>query len=531
MNKSTRVFSVILALLGLGSLPLMTYALATVNSTYIVDRLTDGNPTGGGEGTGLSGDLRYAIAHAQTDDHITFSVTGTINLGGILPSLTHNISIDGPGANLLVVHGAGGSVFGIGSNTTIVISGLTITGGVGNGGGILNAGTLTLDNCAISGNLAGDPTNGGGTGAGIWNYIDAKLTLNNSTISGNSAIGNLSYSASRGGGIANYGILTLNNSTVSGNSATQGFGGGISNSLNTSTLTLNNSTVSDNSATGGGGGIDNRGSFNAVNTIVAGNDISSPSPDLLGRLTSSGHNLIGNTTGGSGFRPDLGDLLNVNPLLGFLQNNGGPTETHGLLPGSPAIDAGDNAICPSTDQRGVARSQGGQCDIGAYELLHSSLTVLSIIRDGPNPTLDANVNFTVTFSERVTGVDVSDFALTTIGVSDASITGVSGSGEIRTVSVSTGSGYGTIRLDVVDDDSIVDAAANPLGGIGIGNGNFMSGAVYTINGYTISGNAGSDGVTLTYIVDGVTKTAISDINGNYSFRVPAGWSGIVTPSK
>src|SRR6185369_2018366 len=83
-------------------------------------------------------------------------------------------------------------------------------------------------------------------------------------------------------------------------------------------------------------------------------------------------------------------------------------------------------------------------------------------------------------SDTVTGVDVNDFALTTTGVSGASITGVSGSGAIYTVTVNTGSGNGTIRLDVVDDDSIVDIADNPLGGVGVGNGSFTGGESYTI---------------------------------------------------
>ena len=107
-------------------------------------------------------------------------------------------------------------------------------------------------------------------------------------------------------------------------------------------------------------------------------------------------------------------------------------------------------------------------------------TVLAITRDNDNPTDAAYVDFTVTFSESVTGVDAGDFGLSTTGVSGAGVSGVSGAGNIYTVTVNTGSGTGTIRLDVVDDDSITDVAFNPLGGTGPANGNFTSGEVYTV---------------------------------------------------
>jgi hypothetical protein len=102
------------------------------------------------------------------------------------------------------------------------------------------------------------------------------------------------------------------------------------------------------------------------------------------------------------------------------------------------------------------------------------------MRTDTNPTLAAQVNFQVTFSEDVTGVDVSDFSLTTSGVSGAAISTLSGSGSLYTVSVNTGSGAGTIRLDVVDNDSIVDPGSNPLGGVGLDNGDFDQGEFYTI---------------------------------------------------
>ncbi len=94
----------------------------------------------------------------------------------------------------------------------------------------------------------------------------------------------------------------------------------------------------------------------------------------------------------------------------------------------------------------------------------------------------SSVNFTVTFDEFVTGVDTGDFTITASGISGSSVGSVSAdSGATRTVAVNTGSGAGTLRLDLIDDDSIQDAGGNPLGGSGAGDGNFITGQVYTFN--------------------------------------------------
>jgi len=116
--------------------------------------------------------------------------------------------------------------------------------------------------------------------------------------------------------------------------------------------------------------------------------------------------------------------------------------------------------------------------------------VSSILRANANPTNMNSDGFVVTFSEPVTGVDGSDYILSMSGITGASITSSSGSGTTYTVKVSTGSGSGTLRLDVVDDDSIIDAGANPLGGTGLGNGNFNAGETYTIDKMAQSTDAG-----------------------------------------
>jgi hypothetical protein len=340
-------------------------------STFVVDRLTDT-----GAGAGLAGDLRYCIGQANAspgDDTLTFSVTGTINLSRGLPSLSTNIAIRGPGAGSLTVRrqATGGyyRIFTVGRGATVSISGLTITNGnAGDDGGgifIYPTGTLTLNNATVSHNHAEH------SGAGISN--NGTLTLNNATVSSNDAYSLSGEYGGPGGGIFNFdsGTVTLNNSTVSGNSSWEGEGGGIA---SYGTLRLNNSTVSGNSTffNNGGGGIAG-GTVTARNTIIAGNTAPT-APDLSGRLGSLGHNLIGNTSGGSGFAPT--DLLDIDPVLGPLQDNGGPTRTMALLAGSPALNAGDSDQLGVADQRGVVRSGG--VNIGAYQASASAFALTGL---------------------------------------------------------------------------------------------------------------------------------------------------------
>ena len=135
--------------------------------------------------------------------------------------------------------------------------------------------------------------------------------------------------------------------------------------------TIQHSTLSGNQAELGGG-MNSQSSLTMRHTIVAGN-MALKGPDLQGLLIFSGYNLFGNSQGGSGYDPT--DLLDVNPLLGPLQDNGGPTWTHALLLNSPAINRGEISPAavgswPEWDQRGpgFARVVGGALDIGAFEV-------------------------------------------------------------------------------------------------------------------------------------------------------------------
>ncbi|MBK8821789.1 MAG: SBBP repeat-containing protein [Anaerolineales bacterium] len=126
-------------------------------------------------------------------------------------------------------------------------------------------------------------------------------------------------------------------------------------------------------------------------------------------------------------------------------------------------------------------SHSGSDEIVVIKTQLSTLPyVASITRTNPNPSSAANLDFTVTFSKSVTGVDLTDFTLTTSGVSGATVSGLSGSGSIYTVTVSNISGAGTLSLNLIDNDSILDGEFNPLGGSGIGNGTFNSGEMYMI---------------------------------------------------
>jgi len=177
--------------------------------------------------------------------------------------------------------------------------------------------------------------------------------------------------------------LTVVNSTISGN-RTNGHGAGILH-LSEGLVSLNNVTIvnnvadADGNGTGDGGGIYHDDSFggtlNVQNTLIANNTDPTSDPDCFGTLTSQGYNLIKTASAGCNIVGDTtGNITGQDALLGSLANNGGPTETHALLPGGPAIDAGNDATCEATDQRGEPRPADGNqdgtaiCDIGAYEV-------------------------------------------------------------------------------------------------------------------------------------------------------------------
>ena len=316
------------------------------------------------------------------DEHVTATIADCV--------LTNNFTGD-----------IGGAIF-INGGAMLTVLNSTITGNTagtsehgGSGAGIYSsAGTFTIIDSTISNNTAwiGNDFSGGG-GGGIIN-VNGTLEISNTTIGNNLA-------GASGGGISSFGMMTITNSTISGNVAgfTQpgetGVGGGI---WNSGTLTMTNCTISDNDAHGStfkgggvGGGIYNIGLADIGNSTLSGNqadvhggsiyggtfDIGnsilnggSPENIYTATVTSHGYNVCSDD--GGGFLNGPGDQINTNPLLGPLQDNGGPTFTHELLTGSPAIDAGDSNFTPPPyyDQRGPDfwRVRNGRIDVGSCEV-------------------------------------------------------------------------------------------------------------------------------------------------------------------
>jgi uncharacterized repeat protein (TIGR01451 family) len=337
---------------------------------------------------------------------VTFSCGGTITLTTEITIAT-DTTIDGSGQNVTISGNNAVRVFQVNPGVTLGLSRLTVANGaVGMydyGGGVMNSGTLILNNSTLSGNGAGGILGGGGIyntgtliisdstfsanrahtyGGGICNDYGGTVTVTNSIFSDN-------YGGYEGGGIGNDGgTMTVSGSTFSGNYGGTG-GGGIYN-FNHGTLAVSNSTFSGNSAGYGGfggGGICNVGMLTVSNSTFSGNSAFGGAIENVNIATTilkntivansrTGGNCTGTITDGGGnlSYPDATcPGINADPLLGPLQNNGGRAQTHGLLPGSPAINAGDSAGCTddqgnplSTDQRGFPRF--GRCDIGAYEL-------------------------------------------------------------------------------------------------------------------------------------------------------------------
>ena len=406
-----------------------------------------------------SGAMGGECAAGLGSDTITIPA-GTYTLTSALAT---DMTLNGAGPSSTIVQAsatrgvAGYRVFD-NSGVDIALSGLTVRHGSvsGDGGGILSFGSLTLTDCIVTDNEAGDgggiyqiseivgtltltgstvrDNTASGTGGGIWS--NTILHLDNTTVSGNIA--------DKGGGIYQgfSGAVTVTENSVSGNTADLA-GGGIYVNGDTTTLTdssvdlnravgvsadgggvyitgaatlhVTGSTVTGNTATDKGGGIYHYGELNLTNSTVSGNTaddgggsyhsggghtaklingtvvfntansgagIGSSAPDEVRLTNTIVANNIGSQCGGTADFVSLGhnldsdsscdltdsdDLPGVDPKLFPLANYGGLTETHLPLPASPAIDAGDDALAPATDQRGITRPDGAASDIGAVE--------------------------------------------------------------------------------------------------------------------------------------------------------------------
>ena len=460
-----------------------------------------------------AGSLRQAILDANANgpgtDDVLFSlgVPANIFLATRLPQPTGHMNFDGPGAQSLSLRRAGGApAFGlldifqpvqIGITGMRFIDGLDdgSNGGDGFGGGIdAFSAELHLTQVEVTGNLAT-------SGAGV------SLANSNGVISDSAITGNIA--ATQGGGLYFQGDnqqLNVRGSTIGSNATNgAGLGGGIANvgfggATSSSVLVLTSSTLAGNVGSAGGG-------IRTASAAATSTSITRLQNTLLANNT--GGNLVLATGIGPGSIDSRGfnlsdtalpllnhasDRNNVNPRLGMLSFNGGQTRSYALFAGGAALDGGlrtdgfndqrGNGFARTVDLSPANAAGGDGSDIGSYEAQAEPAAVpmvVSIVRASANPaTPGSSVLFTVTFSSGVTGVDGSDFALTTTGgISGATVTGVSGNSTTSNVTVNLGTGSGTLRLDLIDNDSIFGGGAQ-LGGAGPGNGNFTTGEVYTV---------------------------------------------------
>ena len=407
ISRKAGLSPVIVAVL-VGALLVPLAPRAALAATITVNTTAD---TGGDDG---ECSLREAVISANTDT-ASGAMAGECDAGSgadtiVLENKTYTLGVGGTLSvvETLILEGNGATIDGAGINrvmsvagATLTVRNVTITGGAastgdGNGGGIRLTGggadlivedSRIVDNTAtgegggvgtaqaggpgmditISGStIAGNTAGFGGTigrGGAVF-ALGGTLTIDTSTLSDNVSDGN-------GGAIFTGSFLDMVNSTISGNEARAedsgvAFGGGLS-AVSIATDQLSNVTVTDNFAATDAGGVNGGTSFTADNTVMAGNSIGAAGSTVdcgSAGWTSGGNNLFGLASGCPTDAPG-GDVETADAMLGPLADNGGPTETHALLAGSPAIEAGDTT--ETADQRGMSRAQGADDDIGAFE--------------------------------------------------------------------------------------------------------------------------------------------------------------------
>ena len=422
--------------------------------------------------------------------HITFSNNSANRSGGGMYIWGGNPTlVDVTFGSNSAHNGAGGGVYSI--ESSLKLTNVTFSDNLAyEGGGMYNdSGNPILIGVSFSGNSA-EITDGGGMynfwgnptlreviftnnsayygGGGLFNN-DGGLFLINVTFSDNSAL------YEDGGGIYNYSYHRspiLKNVTFSGNSAYGNGGGFYTYSGNyDSSPVLTNVTFSDNSANNGGG-IFNGGNSTPVltNVIIAnspsGGDCANDSNATIS--TNSGHNLIEDSAHACGLTDGVnGNIIGKDPQLGALTDFGGPgRQVFPLKSGSPAIDAGADNECPSTDQRGVARPQGSHCDIGAYEVRRAPLTVtVNQAATQPDPTNVGPIHFTAVFTPFVDPAtfEASDVTLggTVSGTLSATVTEISPYDHTTfDIAISGMSGAGTVTASIAAN-RVADWDGNP----------------------------------------------------------------------
>lgn len=452
----------------------------------------DGAVFGGNKSISVGGSQRgggiynsYAnatLAHVRFEQNEANYGGGVFSEGGSL-TVANGLFLQNRGSP------AGGGLFNLGTSpsidrVTFQQNYETGTTAAAKGAAIYNdASSPSITNSTFSQNYGQSIVSFWGSGGGIYNTNGSSPSLTNVTATGNRA-SNGGFMYNDGGG------ATIKNLTATGNTAD--LGGALYNSSSSPSLT--NVTFSGNTAGFGGAIYNFTSNPSSVNAIYWGDTAPSGGPEMYSLFGTPviDHSVVQGACPGT-----CTSIITADPLLGALGNNGGPTQTMALGAGSSALDAGTNSGCPSTDQRGVARPQGTICDIGAYEVDYFTISgnagiagaSLGYVNGGAqSATADGSGNYSLSVPRHWTGTVTPSLA------------GYAFSPSSRSYS------------DVGTNQTAQNYSA-------------------TLVVFTISGNAGIAYTSLSYPNgSGGTLTAYADVDGNYAFTVPMGWSGTVTPT-
>jgi CSLREA domain-containing protein len=536
-------------------LPAATYSLTITGNNENVAASGDLDVTGALTITG-AGEGVTLIDASMLSDRVFHIITGTAIISGVTiqggndtssflsggggiwnqsiltlinTTVVSNISLSGGGINNFDPFGE--------ATTTVVMTNTVIVGNEAlfDGGGVYSADNsrLALYDSTVSYNRAGQSGGGISVDNGVVKIIGSRINNNIAVASVggigihgsagvatliNTSVNSNTATAGSTGGIFNAGNMEIVNSTIGCNSADDGGGGGI---MNDGTSTVNSSTFSDNSARYGGGIYNLSSAILHLQNSILANSLMGGDCYNRGVIAANLNNLVEDGS--------CSPTLSGDPKLSSLQDNGGPTLTYALLPGSPAINAGQNTTCLTVDQRGVARPQLGQCDIGAFESRGFTLAVgggnnqvtaigspfsapLEVIvtsHNGSEPVNDGLITFAAPDSGPSTTFAPTTNAMISGGIATLNVTANIIAGGPYNVVASTKGGnsvsFNLINTKVTPTVTVA-SAVNPS--------KFGQAVTFTA---TVSSGVGTPIGSVTFIIDGTPQSPVSLVNGQAVF--------------